>query len=132
MKEFERKRLWRSVLRQTGRDPERVGYWLRQHCRAERLPPARLARLLGLRMEGLILLSLCLTPREDSFREDLAVICARTGADPLVLAQILRQQQALARWTEQSPSSQGWLMAASDVVLPNEDEKPTPPDQRVP
>jgi hypothetical protein len=132
MNEPDRKRLWKGVLRQTGRDPTRVGYWLRQHRRAERLQPGRLARRLGLRMEGLILLSLCLTPREDSFREDLAVICARTGADPIALAQVLRQQQALARWTEQTPSSQGWLMAASDAVPPDEDEKPAPPDQGAP
>jgi hypothetical protein len=122
----ERKHLWKSVLRETGRDPAFVGHWLRRHRRAERQSPAELARRLGLSMEGLILLSLCRTPRGDAFREDLEVICAYTGADAAALAQVLRQQQTLARWAEQAPAAEGWLMAASDAPPP-EEEPPAPP-----
>jgi hypothetical protein len=80
-------------------------------------------------MEGLVLLSLCETPREDCFREDLEVICRRTGADTTTLANILRQQQALARWAEEAPASGGWLMAASDAAPLNEDKEQPPPEQ---
>jgi hypothetical protein len=54
------------------------------------------------------------------------VICRRTGANEVALAQLLRQQQALARWTEQAPASRGWLMAASDAP-PDEGDTPKPP-----
>ncbi len=130
----ERKHLWRSVLRLTGRDPSRVGYWLRRHRRAEGLKPPRQARQLKIDLEGLVLLSLCLTPREDRFREDLAVIGRRSGADEGALAEVLRQQQALARWAERPPAGRGWLMAASDAAPPPtedrdaEDEKEGPRD----
>jgi hypothetical protein len=119
------KALWRSVVRRTGRAPCRVGYWLRRHWRTERLGPARLGRRLGLDREGLSMLCLCLTPSEGKFREDLTVICARTGASEEVLAGILRQEQALARWEEEAGAEQGWLMAASDAP-PEEDEEEDP------
>ena len=57
------------------------------------------------------------------------MICRRTGADAAVLAQVLRQEQALARWTEQAPATEGWLIAASDRA--GEDSgahKPPPPE----
>jgi hypothetical protein len=120
------KHLGRSVLRQTGRDPALVGYWLARHRRAERLSPARQARALGMTLEGLMVLSLCRTPREDRFREDLEVICRRSGADPARLASLVRQQQALARWAEQAPSGRGWLMAAADAPPAAQDDQPPP------
>jgi hypothetical protein len=107
--------LCRSVLRQTGRDPVWVGYWLRRHRMHERIGPTRLAARLGLDRHGMALLSLCRTPREDHLREDLEVICRRTGADEVALAGILRQEQALARWADSPPQPGGWLMAASDA-----------------
>ena len=133
MTEPDRRLLWKRVLRQTGRDPSRVGYWLRRQRRAEGLGPAGLARVLGIDVEKLVLLSLCLTPRDDHFREDLGVVCRRTGADPAALALLLRQQQALERWAERAPSSRGWLAAASDAAPPDdEDETPTPPGDVAP
>lgn len=121
----ERRHLWKSVFRQTARDPTRVGYWLRRQCRTENLRRAELARRLGLPMRGLVLLCLCQTPRDELFREDLEVICRRTGADLPALAQILRQQQVLAQWAEKPPPTQGWLMAASDAVPPPAEEEGT-------
>jgi hypothetical protein len=114
----DRKRLWKSVLRQTARDDVWLGYWLRRHRRTEKLTASHLAGLLGLSGEGLVLLSLCQTPREDHFREDLQVICRRTGANEGVLARILRQEQGLARWADTSSPTEGWLMAASDTLPP--------------
>jgi hypothetical protein len=114
--------LWRSVLRQTGRDPAWVGYWLRRYRVHERVGPARLAARLGLDRHGLVLLSLCHTPREEHFRGDLEVICRRTGADEMALAAILRQEQALERWADSPAAPEGWLMAASDADTARADE----------
>jgi hypothetical protein len=122
----ERRQLWRSVLRHTGRDPRRVGHWLRRHRRSEGLTPGALARNLGVTVKGIVLLSLCLTPREDHFQDDLGVICTRTGADPVALARLLRQEQALARWEGTAPAPEGWLMAASDSEIVAEDNAPAP------
>jgi hypothetical protein len=128
----DRRQLWRSVLRRTGLDPRRVGHWLRRHRRSEGLRPGPLARQLGVTMKGLILLSLCQTPRDEQFQEDLRVICTRTGADPVALARLLRQEQALERWQGTAPPPQGWLMAASDAeVEPGEGDQP-PQEERPP
>ena len=112
----DRKMLWKSVLRLTGRDPSRVGYWLRRHRRSEGLRPAALARQLGISLKKLVLLSLCQAPQEAHFREDLAAICRRTGANEDALSRVLRQEQALASWSERPPAGAGWLMAASDAT----------------
>jgi hypothetical protein len=111
----DRRRLWKSVSRQTARDPIWLGYWLRRHRRTEELTPSRLAERLGLGLEGLILLSLCRTPRDDHFPEDLDVVCRRTGAKEAELARLIRQEQGLAHWAKSPPPAQGWLMAASDA-----------------
>jgi len=119
----DRKRLWKSVLRQTAQDAVWLGYWLRRHRRTEKRTISQLAGLLGMSVEGLVLLSLCQTPREDHFREDLQVICHRTGANQGELARILRQEQGLARWAENSSPAEGWLMAASDTPPPEAPER---------
>jgi hypothetical protein len=119
---------WRSVCRLTARDPGWLGFWLRWHRHTENLTPGRLAARLGVPPEGLIVLSLCRTPREEAFQEDLAIVCQRSGADPAVLARLLRQEQGLARWRAQAPPAQGWLMAASDRPSAP-DEGPTPPTE---
>jgi hypothetical protein len=129
-----RRMRWRSVLRLTGRDPQWLGYWLRRHRRTEGLTAGRLAGHLGLSMEGLMLLSLCRTPQDDSFQEDLVVVCRRTGANLAALAQLLRQEQGLAQWAGQSPPVRGWLMAASDQAAqpgpkPPEAPSPSPGDE---
>ena len=118
-----RKRLWKSVLLQTAQDAVWLGYWLRRHRSTEKLTASQLAGLLGLSGEGLVLLSLCQTPREDHFREDLQVICRRTGANESELARILRQEQGLARWAESTSPAAGWLMAASDTSPPQPPER---------
>jgi hypothetical protein len=124
----DRKQLWRSVLRLTGRDPGRVGCWLSRHRRSERLRWADLARRLGVTMGRFVLLALCRTPRDDQFRDDLETICARTGAEAGALARLLRQEQALARWSAGGPAAGGWLMAASDAApLEKPEGKEGPP-----
>jgi hypothetical protein len=122
MTEQERRSLWRSVLRQTGRDPAFLGYWLRRHRLSERLTPPHLAGRLGLDLGRLVLLSLCRTPRSEHFRADLTVVCGRTGADAVALARLLRQEQGLARWAEGTAPGSGWLMAASDGAEERDDE----------
>jgi hypothetical protein len=126
MKVPRNKALWQSVLRRTGRDPVRVGHWLRQHRRREGLRPASQAARLGMQLEGLIVLSLCRTPRQDCFAEDLTVICECSGADPIALAGVLRREQALKDWKAEMPAGGGWLMAASDAEENESDEEPPP------
>jgi len=127
------KQWWRSVFRRAGRDPGLVGYWLLCHRRHEGLKLARLARRLGLDMEGLVLLSLCRTPREVCFTDDLEVICRRTGAGREALALLLRQEQTLYRWRAKPPVQQGWLAAASDAEPPPEPPgEPEPPREPEP
>jgi hypothetical protein len=99
-----------------------MGYWLRRHRQTEALTPSQLARRLEVGMEGLALLSLCRTPRDDHFHEDLAVICRRAGAKEAAVAHLLRQEQALAQWAQKAPPPQGWLMAASDAASPESEE----------
>jgi hypothetical protein len=123
-----RRRLWKSVLRQTANDPIWLGHWLRRHRRSEKLPPSRLAERLGLPLEGLIVLSLCRTPRDDHFHEDLDVVCRRTGANEAELARLLRQEQGLARWEKHPPPAQGWLMAASDAPPEPPSAEDQPPE----
>jgi hypothetical protein len=77
-------------------------------------------------LEGLIVLSLCRTPRQDRFVEDLTVICERCGADPIALAGVLRREQALKDWKAETPAGRGWLMAASDAEENESDEEPPP------
>jgi hypothetical protein len=121
------KALWRSVLRQTSRNPVWVGHWLhRQRCR-DKLKPVRQAAGLGLGLEGLILLSLCRTPEEGTFADDLHAICERTGADPRGLAPLLRREKALARWEGKQPAG-GYLMAASEAEEEADDEPPPAPE----
>jgi hypothetical protein len=128
MTEPHRRRLWKSVLQQTARDPIWLGYWLRRHRRTENLTPSRLAARLGLSLEGLIVLSLCRTPRDDHFPEDLDVVCRRTGANEMELARLMRQEQGLARWEQSPPPAQGWLMAASDAPPEPPREADQPPE----
>src|SRR5206468_3424478 len=104
-----------AVFRNTSQDPAWLGYWLMLHQRSENLNRAQLAERLGTTADGLVLLCLCRTPRSGHFLEDLKVVCARSGATVKTLAHVLRQQQNLQLWEQAgSPSTQGWLMAASD------------------
>ncbi len=105
--------LYAAVLRWTAEDAVWVGHWLARHLRGEGIGPEELAARLGLSMEQLALLCLCRTPRADRFAEDLRVACARAGAAEDVVARVLRQEQALARWAG-AAGEQGWLMAASE------------------
>jgi len=124
----DRASLHAAVFRNSARDESWVGYWLARHQQSENLDEHQLADRLGLTVENLALLCLCRTPRDEHFREDLAVICTRTGASETALAQLLRQEQTLQRWkTAGSSPASGWLMAASD--RPTEAETPRPPEE---
>src|SRR5437667_7374730 len=115
MKPEDKASLHAAVFRQTAADPVWLGYWLARHQQTEQLQADQLAEKMGVPMDNLPLLCLCRTPRADHFREDLRVVCQRTGAREAVLAQVLRQEQALHQWTQTgAPKPSGWLMAASD------------------
>lgn len=115
MKPEDKASLYAAVFRQTAADPAWLGYWLARHLQTERLQAEQLAERMGVSMDHLALVCLCRTPRLDHFGEDLRVICQRTGVPEEMLAQVLRQEQALHQWTEAGTlKSTGWLMAASD------------------
>jgi hypothetical protein len=119
MKPSDRASLHAAVFRNTAADPAWMGYWLARHQQTENLDEEQLAQKLELPMDNLVLLCLCRSPR-DHFQEDLRIVCRRTGASEKVLAQLLRQEQALL--ARASGSSTGWLMAASDRVEPPPEE----------
>lgn len=120
----EKASLHAAVFRNTAKDPAWLGYWMARHQQTEDLDEQQVADKLGIAMDNLVLLCMCRTPRSDHFREDLQVVCQHTGAREVVLANILRQEQNLHHWKESgAPSSQGWLMAASDR-FPSDDELP--------
>jgi hypothetical protein len=129
MKPEDKANLYAAVFRQTAADPVWLGYWLARHQQTEKLDAQRLAERMGLPMDQLVLVCLCRTPRPDHFREDLQVICHRTGAAEAVLVQILRQEQALHQWTEMGvPKATGWLMAASDRPVSSGEPPPSEPE----
>lgn len=80
---------------------------------------ATLATELGLDLEGLARLSLCRPPRPDRFAADVDAIAARTGADALRLAGLIRLAQSLGALTEAAPLDEG-LRAARRSKDPGE------------
>jgi hypothetical protein len=104
-----------AVYRNTAQDPMWLGYWIKHFVEAEEIAWPNLAQDIGVSTENLVLLCLCRTPRPDHFQEDLRVVCDRTGAREESVSRILRQEQAMMQWRENtSPASTGWLAAASD------------------
>jgi hypothetical protein len=131
MRSEDKASLQTAVFRQTAADPVWLGYWLARHQQTERLQAQQLADKMGVPMDNLALVCLCRTPRSDHFAEDLRVVCRRTGAREEVLAQVLRQEQALHQWTETGiPKSTGWLMAASDRPAEGGEPPPAKPERR--
>jgi|GEM_PF-1478331 hypothetical protein len=142
-----RARLYASVWRITARDPNRLGYWLSRHLVSERLTPAECAKRLRISEADLIELALCSCPRAESFLDDLFILSKIFGVDRTALANLIRQQQALAAWTAPpatagaaaslttSAEPPGWLLAAYDAdqtepQLPHphrEERLPQPP-----
>jgi hypothetical protein len=130
MNPLERDSLHAAVFRNTAEDPAFIGYWLARHQQTENLDDQPLADKLGLAMDKLVMLCLCRTPRESSFRDDLTAICRYTGAPEELLAQILRREQVLLGWQKTAPPGQsGWLMAASDRP-PNEEKSSEMPEDQ--
>jgi len=115
MKPEDKQALNAAVFRATGEDPTWLGHWIDRFQQSEGIQTAEVASELGLGVEALVLLCLCKTPRADHFQDDLKVVCQRTGAKEDALARIVRQGQALSKWSGRaSEASTGWLLAASD------------------
>lgn len=117
--------LYAAVYRNTGQDPAWIGYWFKNFIESEETAWAELAKELGTSEENLVLLCLCRTPRSDHFQEDLRVVCERTGAKEEVVSRIIRQEQAMMHWRDNTSSAPtGWLLAASDhqEEIPDEDQ----------
>ena len=108
----------------TAHDPNRLGFWFSRHLVSERLTRADCAQQLGISEADLTRLALCLTPRSEVFARDLNAIAAFFGVDRTALANLIRQQQALAAWTAppantsseaRAADATGWLLAAHDA-----------------
>jgi hypothetical protein len=104
-------------LRRTARAAEsRPGFLAAAFARyraVERIDEAELAHRLRIGGERLPELSLCLRPRPDRFRQDVAAIALRFGADVGALASLIRQVDAFDEIEEEDPRS--LLAAARDV-----------------
>lgn len=111
-----------AALRVTAADPATVGFWLAKHRETEGLSAADLAAKLGTDARGLALVAVCAAPRPDAFAADTAAVAVRCGVDPGVLANVLRQEQGFAAWSNPSPTrpatDAGWLIAAHDADQP--------------
>ena len=93
-----------------------LGFWINRYVESEGLNPLGVATELGITIDSLALFCLCRTPRPDNFQEDLTVVCERTGAKIDVAARIIRQEQAMMRWSDDGhTSAAGWMLAASDA-----------------
>jgi hypothetical protein len=116
MKPEDKQALNAAVLRVSAGDPTWIGYWIELFLQREGIHADEISSQLGLSADALALLCLCKTPRTDNFEEDLRFICKRTGAKDEVLARIVRQGQALSKWSAQTQTdTTGWLLAASDA-----------------
>ena len=95
--------------------PRYLAWVLRRYAR-ESLSPQGLALRLGTAPEQLVGLSLCFRPRPETFAADMKAIALRHGADPGVLAGLVRQVEALEALGEGStaPAERGWLLAARE------------------
>lgn len=121
MSDPQRRALRRSAFRRSSLAPRWLGYWMTRFRGHEGLSFRELGRWLGVDLPGLVLLSLCRTPQEGTFVEDLDVVCRRSGANRFALANLLRQEQALAGWRDAAPGERGWLAAASDAEAEPDD-----------
>ena len=127
-------RLNRSAQRVTAADPARMGHWLARHRQTDSLSATALAAKLGTDDTGLSRLAICTTPRPESFADDVRAIAAHCGANPAAVANLLRQEQAVAAWagstpTDVSSTDVGWLLAAHDADQPppgDDDDDPRP------
>jgi hypothetical protein len=105
-----------------------VGFWLYKQRRREGVKPAEQARRLGVTVRQLISLSLCKTPRRESFAEDNEVVTRHCGVAPTLLADLIKREWTLAQWRQaDSPSGTLGLRAASEAdqesAVPEDDDE---------
>jgi len=70
-------------------DTNTIGSALAQHREQSGLTPEQQAHLLGIDLDGLVLLGGCRLPRRRHWDRDLHSACKRSGADPEMLAAVL-------------------------------------------
>jgi hypothetical protein len=108
-----RSRLFRRAARAAENRPGFLAAVFAWYRAVERIDEAELARRLAIGADRLPELSLCLRPQHDRFRQDVAAIAIRFGADVGVLASLIRQIDALDEIGEKEPKN--LLAAARDV-----------------
>jgi hypothetical protein len=115
----------KSALRRSRKDSSWLGYWLFHQRSREKLKVKEQARQLGISINQLVSLCLCMTPRKEHFQDDIQAICQHCKITATVLAGLLRKEWTLAQWqgdAQTQASQSGWLMAASETPPPPSDE----------
>jgi hypothetical protein len=117
----------RRLLRRTARAaedrPSFLAATFARYRAIEQIDALELARLLSVAPVRLDELAICLRPRADHFREDVAAVAARFGADAGALAAIVREVDAFDAIAEAIPANP--LAAARDA----DEDGPTPEDE---
>ncbi|MFO0808614.1 MAG: hypothetical protein U0746_08325 [Gemmataceae bacterium] len=103
-----------ELARRATGDPFFLGCDLAGYAASERLDDAALAAKLGVAAEGLTMLRLCRSPREDvaGFREDMERVATKYAADVDALMRAVRHARVLAKLRA---AGGGGLMAARDA-----------------
>lgn len=115
-----RLRLAEHLAQPTG-EPEDAPFlapWLEQYRAARHWSAEELAAHLGTDADGLARLSLCLAPREDRFREDVATLAAYIGCPLAPLRSLLRERQVMQGFTETSGMVSGSASVSNVTGMP--------------
>ncbi len=92
---------------------------------AERLDEQGLARILGIPLEQVCALALCLRPRPSSFSDDVRRMAERFHVEPHTLAGIIRQVEAIEA-IQAAAAGTGQVAAAAREAEEPPDEDTTP------
>jgi hypothetical protein len=115
-------RLLRRTVRAAEASPVFLAAVFARYRAVEGLDDAEVAGRLGVTVNRLDELAICRRPRPELFRQDVAAIATRFGADSGALAAIVRQVDGLERFAATPAPG---LLAARDA-----DDEPTPAEGR--
>jgi hypothetical protein len=106
-------RLTRRAAERAAERPTFMAWVLARYRDAEGVDDDQLAHFLGITREALDQLALCGRPRQDLFKEDVAAIAERFGADPHRLTNLIRQVDALGAFARAPAAGSLGVMAAA-------------------
>lgn len=103
-----------ALARRVEDDPRFLAHSLRLYAESERLNDDALAARLGCAAENLVMLRLCLAPGATTFRQDIATIARRHGANEQSLLTAARYGQVLVRLRSAPSGNPVTFLAARD------------------